>query len=668
MAHSSLKPTKELVDPVELEHIVRNMCYPKPRWMQNESVDDDTWILFRVAFKPSNGSNNMANTDKLSFMRLISPDEYLTDQLWLPLLTDIRNSLLYLDVSGKITRPLRIRDVFVSATNLILHANELRQFSGKKPIRSLDQISFDDLKSFLLSFSVDRSVIEESLELILNNWDRKEDIDWELLKQNTGLTTRAFLSLKHSITQFLSANYDNFESPRKHLREYQNANTSKFDIDFDLVPKEKTISNMISELEALYFARPAQLYKFKHSPMSLFSSGRTIFEVMLEPQMTPLMPVMVSLHALSSALHYVRVYGPSLRQYLSGLNAAELARIENLGYAQSTCGHHKRDIQNFAFRNTKLPKSLEPLNITSWGLETAKCDSSYWKNGMPVSVAVKLYVASMWILLASFSAGRLTSIHSLKRDCFRQSPVDGLFDLVMRIPKSSERFELEEIHRPIPDLIFDYGLEFASLVCDLEDRRGFIADDSDSYLFGAILAVRSISASRYIGNDFYKAPLGSLVIGDSIDLFQDWSGSPLIDGKRWYPVTHQFRRLFAVLYFNFSDQLGLDELSWFMGHADLDQTFHYAEVSPTEEWMEEAELTIARIGSKLNMTIYGDEIVQNIVDKARRSREVTTVLEHLVHSMIQEHKANTGQQVRFHKIDGENVFFYFTDDHEDTHV
>ena len=664
MTQSSLKPTKELVDPVEMDHIVRNMCYPKPRWMQNESIDDQTWILSRVAFKPSEGGNNKTNTDKMSFKRLVSPGEYLTEQLWLPLLTDIRNSLLYLDVSGKITRPSRICDVFLTATSLILHANELRLLSSKQPIRSLDHIRFEDLKSYLLAFKVDRSAFEATLKIILDNWDRREDIDWALLKRDSELTTRVFMSLKHKITQYLNINYDNFKSPGKHLREYPQANTNKFDLDFDLVPKEKTISNMISQLEALHSARPAQLYKFQYSPMSLFSSGRTIFEVMLEPQKTPLMPVMVSLHALSSALHYVRVYGPSLRQYLSGLDTAELGRIEDLGYSKRTCENHKREIQNYAFRKTIKPKSLKPLNIISWGLETAKCDSSYWKSGMSVSVAVKLYVAAMWIILASFSAGRTTSFQSLKRDCFRQSPVDGLFDLVLRIPKGSERFELEETHRPIPDLIYDYGLEFASLVCDLEVRRGFIADDSESYLFGAILADRSISASRYDGNDFYKAPLGGLAISSAIDLFQDWSGSPVIDGKRWYPVTHQFRRLFAVLYFNFSDQLGLEELSWFMGHADLDQTFHYAEVSPTDEWMEEAELTIARIGSKLNKTIYGDEIVQNIVDKARRSREITTVLEHLVHSMIEEHKDKTGQEVRFHKIDGGNVFFYFSDNHE----
>ncbi len=77
---------------------------------------------------------------------------------------------------------------------------------------------------------------------------------------------------------------------------------------------------------------------------------------------------------------------------------------------------------------------------------------------MSVNMAIRLYTAAIWILIASFSAGRATSLRTLNRNCFVQSPVDGLFDIVMKIPKSSERLELEKVHRPIPDLIYDYGL------------------------------------------------------------------------------------------------------------------------------------------------------------------------------------------------------------------
>ncbi len=140
----------------------------------------------------------------------------------------------------------------------------------------------------------------------------------------------------------------------------------------------------------------------------------------------------------------------------------------------------------------------------------------------------------------------------------------------------------------------------------------------------------------------------------------DWVESPLIDGKRWYPRIHQFRRSFAVLYFNFSDGEGLDELSWFLGHANLDQTFHYAEISPTSEWIEEAILTIAKIAASLDKKINADDDIKEIVDQARVASNISTVIQPLVQKLIAEHKEKTNQEVRFCRIENEDVFFYFS--------
>ncbi|MBH0018714.1 hypothetical protein [Pseudoalteromonas sp. NGC95] len=140
----------------------------------------------------------------------------------------------------------------------------------------------------------------------------------------------------------------------------------------------------------------------------------------------------------------------------------------------------------------------------------------------------------------------------------------------------------------------------------------------------------------------------------------DWIESPLIDDKRWYPTTHQFRRSFAVIYFNFSDSIGLDELSWFMGHANLEQTFYYAEISPDDEWIHEAELTIAKIGASLNKTINSDDTIKDIIAEARKTTKISIILEPLVIELIDKHKKKTGQQVRFRKIQEQDIFFYFT--------
>ena len=663
-----MNPIKELLGPTDLDEAVQSARYPKPQWMVNESIYDTTWLLAKVGFDRDFHIKNREDADKLRFDREVSPGEYLTESKWKPLLTDIQNSILYLDVTGKITRPRRVRDILCTTAHLFLHVNELRSAANKPAAMSFDQIRLDELTHYLLSFNVSRDIFDSTLQIIMRRWKSKKEINWNMLKEESGLTTRAFNSLKHKLIHYLKANNDSFDSELSYKRAYKNANCREFDIDFDLFPKEKTISNEISKLECLYTSRTAQLYKFQHSPMSLFSSGRTIFESMLEPEKTPLMPVNISLHALSSALKFARKYGAPLRQYLTDLSKCEYNKFLNLGISHSTSLRYSPELIKYAFQNTPIPEALTELNITSWTSKGNKFDSINDHSGMSACAAVILYTASIWILLASFTTGRTRSLQTLKRDCFQQSPIDELFDLVLKIPKSSERLELEELHRPIPDLIYDYGLEFAALASELEARKSIEESDRNSFLFGKILSYRSIATQRFNDTSVYKYPLGEDYINEALGLFQDWTDSPLLEGKRWYPSTHQFRRLFAVLYFNFSDQTGLEELSWFMGHSNLDQTFHYAEISPTDEWMEEAEFTIARIGANLAKSINGDETVKGIINKAREETSISLVLEQLVMKLIKKHKAETGQEVRFHKIEEEKVFFYFTDTKEEKNV
>lgn len=245
--------------------------------------------------------------------------------------------------------------------------------------------------------------------------------------------------------------------------------------------------------------------------------------------------------------------------------------------------------------------------------------------------------------------------------------MDGLYDIVLRIPKSSERWQLEQVYRPIPNLIYDYGLEFASFVSQVEERRNIFSEDNKSFLFSKSISHRSLIVNLYKNKNTGKVqfkPLPEDALYDNLSIFADWSQSPLINGKRWYPKPHHFRRFFAVLYFNFAQDSGLEELSWFMGHADLDQTFHYAEISPTDEWIDEAEETISKIASSIHKSINADDKILDIVKEARQNSSVTTVIQPLVRKLIEEHKAITNQQVRFFKIEQNEVFFYFIDNEE----
>lgn len=665
MENTGLSPHKELHDPNKSATIDSMDCYPKPTWMLNESILDTTWVMGKTGHALEDNQNL---TQHLSFAREVSHNELLTDKINQPLLEDVRNSLLYLNTKGKITRAGRTSDILRTACHLILHANELQGLKNQKPIRSLTEISFEHVKDYLLSFKVEKYDFDKCLDIILKRWNSKSEIDWDLLRSSITQTTRRFESLKNKLIKYLENHHEGFKSESGYTTQYPNAFLIEFDIDHNLVPKVKTISNEISKLHALYTARPSQKYKFRHAVQKLFSSGYTIFDEMVEPQKTPLMPVKTALHTLSSALHFARTYGPSFREYLSSLSKAEKALIDSNGVREQI--YNLRKYQRIAFESTPIPAPLNDLNITSWHYEN---DLDLYKNdfsdGIPVGIAVRLYIASIWMLIASFSAARTTSLLTLRRSCFVQSPIDGLFDLILRIPKSSERWELEEVHRPIPDVIYDYGLEFAAFISEIEERRGLVNADNESYLFTRTLNARSITASTYCKktNEHHKS-FGRDSLDDCLDTFFDWIDSPLIDGKRWYARTHQFRRFFAVLYFNLTDGEGLDELSWFLGHANLDQTFHYAEVAPTDEWIEEAELTIAKIGASLNKHINADDNIRAIVDKARKTSNVSTVIEPLVQKLISEHKEKTKQEVHFCRIEGEDVFFYFTERKEINNV
>jgi len=660
MENTSLPAHKEQ-DPEKLADITEEHCYPKPSWMLNESIFDTTWRVSITGFEVDY-SENLNHGRNLSFAIQISHNELLTDKINQPLLEDVRNSLLYLNVKGKITRPERVADVLHCVCYLILHENEVRRLKGKKPIRSLEEISFEHTKDYLMSFKVEKHIFDESLNIVLSRWNSKSEIDWDLLKQSNALTTRQLYSLKDKLTKHLENNHQGFlPSTSGYSRQYANACGTAFDIDYDLAPKNKTISNEISKLHALYTARPSQKYKFRHSVQDLFSNGTTIFDEMIEPRKTPLMPVKTALHTISFALHFARSYGPSLRTYVSLLSKAEKVLTDSHGVKKSMA--RLREFQRIAFESTPMPTPLKDLRITTWGYDyDIDVFNNDFSNGIPVSVAIRLYSASIYILLASFSAARTKSLLTLRRNCFKQSPIDDLFDLALRIPKSSERWELEEVQRPIPDTIWDYGLEFAAFVTELEDRRGSVTNDSESFLFSQTLTTRSISASIYKNEkSVHNKALSDDTLNDSLDIFMDWIKSPLTNNERWYARTHQFRRFFAVLYFNFTDQEGLDELSWFVGHSNLDQTFHYAEVAPTDEWVEEAELTISKIGASLTKHINADDGIRSIIDKARKTSNVSTVIEPLVQKLIAEHKEKTKQEVRFSKIDGEDVFFYFTE-------
>ncbi|MCW4629444.1 hypothetical protein [Marinomonas rhodophyticola] len=54
MENTGLNPYKELYDPDYSGNINEVDCYPKPTWMINESVFDNTWELSRTGYDIEN--------------------------------------------------------------------------------------------------------------------------------------------------------------------------------------------------------------------------------------------------------------------------------------------------------------------------------------------------------------------------------------------------------------------------------------------------------------------------------------------------------------------------------------------------------------------------------------------------------------------------------------
>ncbi|NNG83130.1 hypothetical protein [Acinetobacter sp. ANC 5378] len=639
--------------------------YPKPRWMLNDSIEDDEWHIARSGFDiPSSPPYKRESYRILSFHKEIALSELLTNAQNSELLHDLKISFLYLSFSDAVSRPQRFSEIFNSIISLIRHANELRSNQDKPIIRHLNMISFTDTNEYLKSFGVNDEHFSHVLKTSSQQKNNLSKKDWQKIQSELSITTREVISLQSKLKSYLSNKTKNKAS--HYTSEYLNASKPFFDVEIDLRPRETTISNEILKLELLYTSRVIQKHSFNHSPRELFSDGHSILDSLNPPKKTKLIPAHIALHAMSNALYFVRKFGSELRGYVNLLWAAEKNTIDVLKISPSRIFRNTKVIREHAFANTRMPDTLRELKITTWEYKEAfdKLNHNWTRNNLSVEAAILLYVASMWILLASFTSARRQSLNTLKRNCFRLSPIDGLFDITLRIPKSSERFELEDVHRPIPDLIFDYGIEFSLFVTQLEERQGYIFNEDEVYLFGKILSLNSSSSFNHANHhietkDFYRYPLSGDSIYKALCFFQDWSQSPLIENKRWYPAPHQFRRLFAVLYFNFSDDNGLEELSWFMGHSSLEQTFHYAEISPSDEWLEEAEIAIARIGSSLHKQLQADDAITEIVNQAKNSTETVAVLEPLIKQMINEHKQKTGKEVRFKKIDGKDIFFYF---------
>lgn len=662
---------KELTSLDDITTILKNKRFPRPRWLINSDIEDNIWYVSQVGVDIDFFKQNTTHCNKINFKRKISPIDNLTDKGFGELLTDLKNTILYLDLTGKVSRPLRAANVLRTACHLMVHANELRLISNKPLISKLEQIKINDVKDYLECFAISESLLTEAINhVVKENPINTSYIDFELLKNKLNIkTTRTLYTLKDKIKKYIKQKSNTFgnidityeyKSTAHSASECENANIEAKEFKYYLYPSEKIISNTISHLNALYQAKQAQKHAFNIDVYNIFHNGESIFEFINSSNKTNLIPSSIYLHLVSSAFKFVHNYGSAIHDYFNNLCINESRLIKESGYLKSTLIARLTSdrFSNQIFDVTPIPKELIPLNLIGISKYRNTETGVSARRHMYLAKAIELYTASMYILIASFTGARVTSIITAKRNCFQQSPIDDLFDIKIRIPKSSKIPDLIDTFRPIPERIFDFGLEFTALADDIETRRNVSCDESNLFLFSKSLISKFLFSFRPVESNFYQGHLSDDTINFLLVQFSDYIESPLINGKRWYPATHQFRKFLAVLYFNMSNNQGLEELSWMLGHSGLEQTFHYAELDPDSDWEAEAEHTIAQIASS-SRQIHADEQVTAIVNKARSYSQVNIVIEQMVTSLIKHHKNKTGQAVRFVTLEDKNIFFYF---------
>lgn len=634
----------------------------KPYWMLNNNIRDHTWIVPLPGRRPGTGTKGRpTQVRSISFILEVSPTSLLTDQANRTILLDIQDTCLYLDLTGRITRPYRFAQIVTEFCDLIYFINER---SSDRQILSLEQISDKDIVNYIKEFNVYEDAFIRVLQHILDTYKDKASIDWAYIKYNFLLSRRQLMSLQDRLNHFLRQHHAPFGPANgfRFKREYPNA-TWDFDIEIDLAPNERSITNRIGMLEMVFAANTVQRHPMRHSPRRACGDGLHLLASYSKTSKTPVIPFPVAIHALSSAIRFIRTYAVGLIDYLRSLDANFLRLASETKLKPSTVrARYARAIHQQAFSCTPVPMSLSPLNIDSISRPSSNYQASdYFRSSMPLAIAFNLYTGAMWILLNAFSATRRLSLTTLPRSCFEQSSLDNLFDIRLLQPKASVRNQLEAIYRPIPGIVFDFGLSFAEAAAYMELRRGITTDDESSYLFNRSMSEKSIRSRLGcpVPIAYAMAPMSNDTIRLCIDRFLDWSQSPLIGDKRWYIAPHQLRRLFAVLYFNTSGGNGLDELSWFLGHENLDVTFHYAEINPSDEWIQEAVMAISRIATTLRRTLHADGQLTELVASSLTAR-ISLEPEQLVERAIREHMRVTGDTVRFRRISDSNVFFYFS--------
>jgi hypothetical protein len=640
----------------DLPKLVSDTIAKSKTWIAND-ITCNYWLVAKSGYAINvNNNTPKQRLVKISFKKEICPGGFLTDSLFCNLLADLQQCLINIVENGSTQKPYRLRCISNNIIYLIISVNEHRSEYDLPPILAFNQITEENIFDFIKSFAIEPEVIYSVLRELRSLQEKPKEQDWVNIKNKYSIRTKTFSVLKSRITT--SKNSKIYKSTKSENNKFDNANTSREISDIQ-APNKKTVQNYISDINHLFQNSNHLMFPLKFSPYELFGNEESLNGIFKEFQRnikTSIIPLETGFHLISNALKFQHDYGESILGYLKAIddhykkNTAHLKKSTLM----KNCNRRKK-----LFYEIEIPKPLTPLNIKNLGLE----GDAKPLDGISLTQVIYLYAASMYILLASFSATRELSLLLLKRDCFHHSPLDGLFDIRFKQQKANTHNMLQTIYRPIPKAIYRLGLQYSEFSQYLENRYGIFSSDYESFLFTNFHGIKKIVTRHFqslsdvhIPNHVCDDTMKSL-----LDFFTDWTDVPLIDGKRWYVSDHQFRRLFAILYFNLTDETGIEELAWFLGHESLEMAFHYAEVAPSSEWMDEAIKSISKRAVSINKSLTIDEEIAQIIEVSKeKSLKLNLQLEGVIYEAINERIKSTGEKVHFKRVDEKDIYFYFS--------
>jgi len=515
----------------------------------------DVWYLPKTGVRiQDHPTPSYKQFDKLDFGFEFSDQSTALDSQWKIFRSDLQASCEVLIDSSIVKRPNQLIGFVRTVSEVMNYSLEVRIKSGTPPgLMTLSDITEEHLVDYFKSHNLNTQGIS------VRNLKSLFDQNLSFTENVTTITSQ--LDIPQHVKKIV---FQQLKSPRDSiLQEYPNANTDDDDDEEEL--NISTISNKATHLRYLHMTKEHQLYPFRIGKHQIRDCVREVEQSHPEKNQTPLMPADTAFVLISNAIKFHRDIAPALVEYIAKLDQYYANHIE-AKFAASTIRSRVDEFRQQTLNAIELPEQLKNLNIKTYG----RCGSSREKylnhsiirQHISTVELLHIYEITTSILIYTFAAPRIRSVMLLDRECLTLSKMDGLWDIKLKIPKTSNSNELETIKRPIPKVIWDFIDKYIDFI--------------DS---------RHPNASTFWPSEFRAASeLNEMTMRQLLDQFSDWIESPLYSGKRWYPRPHQFRRFFAAFFFYLGNNTHLEPLRWMLGHIEPGITMYYADISSQPEW------------------------------------------------------------------------------------